>query len=349
MTVLGHDAVQREGTMGTPNEDPSHQLQFGQSPPPSLSHSGVSVMSRSQNTHANAVAVGYRHFSHGGNARPLHYVHVWMLAQRAQGEGYPTEDYLWMARHAGPWGWTSYQHTQPFKQHIDELLRERILRDLESKGSSANFSAVVNHLTSLACVRHETRNGIAFPMHTQIGDEGQQVAHTLVIINTGMRTVPGRSTDTPRQGPAFGKEQRGLGGGPALAGRSQVRRLCLLWLGAGGGLAFVRKLDSTTAYQQRAGTQAATSAASLLSFLKNRLVEFRGRYPVSGAILGTPRAQLMAESQHTPYPDFLGSTPSPSDRGVAASTTPDLSDSSKYERLLNKFPKRQDKEMSLAS
>eukprot|EP00965_Chrysotila_dentata_P136600 4517424-Pleurochrysis_carterae.AAC.1 len=34
------------------------------------------------------------------------------------------------------------------------------------------------------------RNGIAFPMHTQIGNEGQQIAHTLVIINTGMRTVP---------------------------------------------------------------------------------------------------------------------------------------------------------------
>eukprot|EP00965_Chrysotila_dentata_P116987 3866280-Pleurochrysis_carterae.AAC.1 len=61
-------------------------------------------MSHGQNTHANAVAAGYRQFSHGGDARPLHYVHVWMLAQRAQSEGYPTEDYIWMARHAGPWG-----------------------------------------------------------------------------------------------------------------------------------------------------------------------------------------------------------------------------------------------------
>eukprot|EP00965_Chrysotila_dentata_P081220 2681131-Pleurochrysis_carterae.AAC.1 len=61
-------------------------------------------MSHGQNTHADAVAAGYRQFSHGGDARLLHYVHVWMLAQRAQGEGYPTEDYVWMARHAGPWG-----------------------------------------------------------------------------------------------------------------------------------------------------------------------------------------------------------------------------------------------------
>eukprot|EP00965_Chrysotila_dentata_P119172 3939857-Pleurochrysis_carterae.AAC.1 len=61
-------------------------------------------MSHGQNTHANAVGAGYRQFSHGGDARPLHYVHVWMLAQRAQGEAYPTEDYIWMARHAGPWG-----------------------------------------------------------------------------------------------------------------------------------------------------------------------------------------------------------------------------------------------------
>eukprot|EP00965_Chrysotila_dentata_P127376 4212386-Pleurochrysis_carterae.AAC.1 len=52
--------------------------------------------------------------------------------------------------------------------------------------------------------------------------------------------------------------------------------------------AFVRKLDNTIAYQQGAGTQAATGAASLLSFVKNRLVEFRGRYPVSGAVPGTP-------------------------------------------------------------
>eukprot|EP00965_Chrysotila_dentata_P226423 6195403-Pleurochrysis_carterae.AAC.1 len=61
-------------------------------------------MSHGQNTDANAVAAGYRQFLHGSDARPLHYVHVWMLAQRAQGEGHPiTEDYNWMTRHAGPW------------------------------------------------------------------------------------------------------------------------------------------------------------------------------------------------------------------------------------------------------
>eukprot|EP00965_Chrysotila_dentata_P004200 135557-Pleurochrysis_carterae.AAC.1 len=88
---------------------------------------------------------------------------------------------------AGPWGvdqlpaYTTIQagHVLTNEQHVAELLRERILRDSESKGTPANFSAVVNHLISLACVRHETRNGIAFTMHTQIGKEGQQIAHTL--------------------------------------------------------------------------------------------------------------------------------------------------------------------------
>eukprot|EP00965_Chrysotila_dentata_P118248 3908934-Pleurochrysis_carterae.AAC.1 len=73
-----------------------------------------------------------------------------MLAQRAQGEGYPTEDYIWMARHAGPWGvdqlpaYTTIQasHVLTNEQHVAELLRERILRDSESKSSPANFSAV---------------------------------------------------------------------------------------------------------------------------------------------------------------------------------------------------------------
>eukprot|EP00965_Chrysotila_dentata_P007109 231961-Pleurochrysis_carterae.AAC.1 len=72
-----------------------------------------------------------------------------MLAQRAQGEGYPTEDYTWMARHAEPWGvdqlpaYTTIQtgHALINEQHVAELLRERILRDSESKGSPANFSA----------------------------------------------------------------------------------------------------------------------------------------------------------------------------------------------------------------
>eukprot|EP00965_Chrysotila_dentata_P058301 1933386-Pleurochrysis_carterae.AAC.1 len=43
-------------------------------------------MAHGHNTHASAVAAGYRQFSHGGDTRPLHYVHVWMLAQRAQGD-----------------------------------------------------------------------------------------------------------------------------------------------------------------------------------------------------------------------------------------------------------------------
>eukprot|EP00965_Chrysotila_dentata_P054107 1795724-Pleurochrysis_carterae.AAC.1 len=74
-----------------------------------------------------------------------------MLAQRAQGEDYPTEDYIWMAsRHAGSWGvdqlpaYTTIQAGQVLsnEQHVAELLRERILRDSESKGSPVNFSAV---------------------------------------------------------------------------------------------------------------------------------------------------------------------------------------------------------------
>eukprot|EP00965_Chrysotila_dentata_P051188 1696467-Pleurochrysis_carterae.AAC.1 len=52
---------------------------------------------------------------------------------------------------------------------------------------------------------------------------------------------------------------------------------------------------------------------------------------------------------YSPYPGFLGSTPSSSDRGIASSTTSGPSDPSKYERHLNNFPKRQDERTSFAT
>eukprot|EP00965_Chrysotila_dentata_P147514 4869932-Pleurochrysis_carterae.AAC.1 len=52
---------------------------------------------------------------------------------------------------------------------------------------------------------------------------------------------------------------------------------------------------------------------------------------------------------YSPYPGFLGSTSSPSDHGIAPSTMSDPSDPSEYERLLNTFPKRQDKKTSFAT
>eukprot|EP00965_Chrysotila_dentata_P155398 5133676-Pleurochrysis_carterae.AAC.7 len=301
------NAPQHGDTVDTPTEDPSRQLQFGQSTHPSLVHSGVLVMSHGHNKHASAVAAGYRQFPYGGDTHPLHYVHVWMLAQRAQGEGYPTEDYIWIARHAGPRG---AGHVLTNEQHVAELLRERILRDSESKGTPVNFSAVVNHLTSLACVRHETRNGIAFRMHTQIGEEGQQIAHTLVIIGTGMRTVPDSADHTALS--RWG-EIRGF----VLTSHGSLRRLlCASWT----------KLDNTIAYQQRVGTQAATGAAS------------------------TPaRASHGGESIYSQFPGFLGATPSSTERSAASSTISDPSDPSKYERLLNNFPKRQDKKTPFAT
>eukprot|EP00965_Chrysotila_dentata_P142172 4700893-Pleurochrysis_carterae.AAC.2 len=72
-SIPGCNLARQDATAGTPGDDPSCQLQFGQPLHPSLPHSGVSVMSHGQNTHANAVAAGYRQFSHGGDARPLHY------------------------------------------------------------------------------------------------------------------------------------------------------------------------------------------------------------------------------------------------------------------------------------
>eukprot|EP00965_Chrysotila_dentata_P131062 4332574-Pleurochrysis_carterae.AAC.1 len=41
--------------------------------------------------------------------------------------------------------------------------------------------------------------------------------------------------------------------------------------------------------------------------------------------------------------------PTSSDLGLASSTTSDPSDPSKYKRLLNNFPKRQDEKMSFAT
>eukprot|EP00965_Chrysotila_dentata_P065299 2163877-Pleurochrysis_carterae.AAC.1 len=109
-------------------------------------------MAHGHNTHASAVAAGYRQFSHGGDRRPLHYVHVWMLAQRAPKVkaiqrritfGWPD------TRGHGEWifqlpAYTTIQarHVLTNEQHVAELLRERILRDSESKGTPANFSAV---------------------------------------------------------------------------------------------------------------------------------------------------------------------------------------------------------------
>eukprot|EP00965_Chrysotila_dentata_P102546 3385293-Pleurochrysis_carterae.AAC.1 len=52
---------------------------------------------------------------------------------------------------------------------------------------------------------------------------------------------------------------------------------------------------------------------------------------------------------YSPYPGFLGSMPTSSNRGLASSTTSDPSDPSKYERVLNNFPKRQDKKTSFAT
>eukprot|EP00965_Chrysotila_dentata_P025423 845223-Pleurochrysis_carterae.AAC.1 len=68
MGLSGRTPARHDTASCTPGEDPSRQLQFGQPLHPSLPHSGVSVMSHGQNTHANAVAAGYRQFSHGGDA-----------------------------------------------------------------------------------------------------------------------------------------------------------------------------------------------------------------------------------------------------------------------------------------
>eukprot|EP00965_Chrysotila_dentata_P043911 1459446-Pleurochrysis_carterae.AAC.1 len=73
--ISGRNPARHDTASCTPSEDPSRQLQFGKPLHPSLPHSGVSVMSHGQNTHASAGAAGYRQFSHGGDARPLHYVH----------------------------------------------------------------------------------------------------------------------------------------------------------------------------------------------------------------------------------------------------------------------------------
>eukprot|EP00965_Chrysotila_dentata_P104430 3448471-Pleurochrysis_carterae.AAC.5 len=81
------NAPQPGDTVDTPTEDPSLQLQFGQSTHPSLVHSGVQVMSHGNNTHASAVAAGYHQFSHGGDTRPLHYVCTygcWRSERRAK-------------------------------------------------------------------------------------------------------------------------------------------------------------------------------------------------------------------------------------------------------------------------
>eukprot|EP00965_Chrysotila_dentata_P143654 4746838-Pleurochrysis_carterae.AAC.1 len=64
----GRTSARHDTVTGTPGEDPSRQLQFGQPSHPSLPQSGVAVMSHGQNKHANAVAAGYRQFSHGGDA-----------------------------------------------------------------------------------------------------------------------------------------------------------------------------------------------------------------------------------------------------------------------------------------
>eukprot|EP00965_Chrysotila_dentata_P017745 590160-Pleurochrysis_carterae.AAC.1 len=98
-----------------------------------------------------------------------------------------------------------------------------------------------------------------------------------------MRTVPDSADQQVRcdRDPLLAKNNEVLAAVPRYPGGVEYAdRAYFSWEPAA---AFVRKLDSTIAYQQRAGTQAATGAASLLSFLKNRLVEFRGRYPVSGA------------------------------------------------------------------
>eukprot|EP00959_Pyramimonas_sp_CCMP1952_P242568 5069849-Pyramimonas_sp.AAC.1 len=68
MGLSGRTPARHDIASCTPGEDPSRQLQFGQPLHPSLPHSGVSVMSHGQNTHANAVAAGYRQFSHDGDA-----------------------------------------------------------------------------------------------------------------------------------------------------------------------------------------------------------------------------------------------------------------------------------------
>eukprot|EP00965_Chrysotila_dentata_P149674 4942493-Pleurochrysis_carterae.AAC.1 len=60
-------------------------------------------------------------------------------------------------------------------------------------------------------------------------------------------------------------------------------------------------------------------------------------------------AESRRESVYSAYPGFLSATPSSSDRGLASSTTSDLSDPSKYERLLNNFPKGQDKKTPFAT
>eukprot|EP00965_Chrysotila_dentata_P221287 6192305-Pleurochrysis_carterae.AAC.2 len=107
-------------------------------------------------------------------------------------------------------------------------------------------------------------------MHTQIGEEGRHIAHTLVIIDTGMRTVPETADQQIRRDRD-----------PFLAKNDEVLRR---FHATQVALSMPTELTSAESLQRpSAGNQAATGAASLLSFMKNKLVEFRGRYPVSGA------------------------------------------------------------------
>eukprot|EP00965_Chrysotila_dentata_P022743 753899-Pleurochrysis_carterae.AAC.1 len=52
--LSGRNPARQDTAACTPGEDPSRQLKFGQPLHPLLPHSGVSVMSHGQNTHANA-------------------------------------------------------------------------------------------------------------------------------------------------------------------------------------------------------------------------------------------------------------------------------------------------------
>eukprot|EP00965_Chrysotila_dentata_P165467 5464384-Pleurochrysis_carterae.AAC.1 len=54
MGISGRTPARHDAASCTPGEDPSRQLHFGQPLHLSLPHSGVSVMSHGQNTHANA-------------------------------------------------------------------------------------------------------------------------------------------------------------------------------------------------------------------------------------------------------------------------------------------------------
>eukprot|EP00965_Chrysotila_dentata_P120393 3981094-Pleurochrysis_carterae.AAC.1 len=67
-------------------------------------------------------------------------------------------------------------------------------------------------------------------MHTQIGDEGQQTAHILVIIDTGMRTVPDSADQQVRPVPRY------------PGGVEHADRAYFSWEPAA---AFVRELDNT--------------------------------------------------------------------------------------------------------